>query len=46
MPDKFEDMSAEALGKLALSKGIQCDPLADSREAIIKKLKAAQKPSG
>ena len=41
MAEKFGDMSAEELGKLALSKGIQCDPLADSRRAIIAKLKAA-----
>ncbi len=35
----YDDLSAEELGKIALAKGIKCDPLADSREDILKKLK-------
>lgn len=45
MSDKFKEMSAEVLGQVALAKGIECDPLADSREDIIKKLEAVKKPS-
>jgi len=39
---KFDAMSAEELGKLALASGIQCDPLADSRSDILAKIKEAK----
>lgn len=44
MPEKYDQMSMEELAELAAKKGVVVNPVVDSRDEAIAKIKKASKP--